>query len=457
MRKTVARGMESRVPLLVFGFIMLIAVIVSVALSHIPQQRTAGGLAGVGLVSQIGSKSGSLPAQNPVIAYGTVSDSFGQSLKLAVCGDFSCTTSQQYLLDHSKYAWPGSIVKDTGGLPFIVYLLQETSWNFKLFALKCLTADCSSNVKTLLLDNTGNGVVRTSQVLVDSAGLPVFFYEAIGQIHNIRCTTQDCSQWQDTLVVSDPHIVMYGEPSAVLGSDGLPVFAYVSGTQLRAVKCGDINCNTISANSVIDTGIFFDEVVDVFMMMDIDLGIGSDGMVIGSYFRCSFKNSSWECNPTYLKTFHCSNLACTSFTVSTLDEGMWVGAPNEIIIGSDGLPLIAYWGDKSPVASDNGIPALNKFRYGDTAGEHLRVAHCKNIVCNMVDKITAIPITPYGVKFYLSASTGSDGLPVVVFMDEYDADMKVLHCSTVDCSNTINNILTIIEANAGVFASMAVG
>ena len=58
-----------------------------------------------------------------------------------------------------------------------------------------------------------------------------------------------------------------------------------------------------------------------------------------------------------LSLAHCSNVACTGATLTTLDT---VGQYTSVTIGADGLPLISYFG------SDE---------------DDLKVAHCTNPFC----------------------------------------------------------------------------
>ena len=63
-----------------------------------------------------------------------------------------------------------------------------------------------------------------------------------------------------------------------------------------------------------------------------------------------------------LKAAHCDDVACSSATISTIDDGGAdrVGLDTSITIGTDGLGLISYL---------------------DFTNEDLKVAHCDNIAC----------------------------------------------------------------------------
>jgi hypothetical protein len=57
---------------------------------------------------------------------------------------------------------------------------------------------------------------------------------------------------------------------------------------------------------------------------------------------------------------HCSNTACTSASITTLDIAGDVGQYTSITTGADGLGLISYY---------------------DTTNGNLKVAHCANYLC----------------------------------------------------------------------------
>ena len=79
--------------------------------------------------------------------------------------------------------------------------------------------------------------------------------------------------------------------------------------------------------------------------------VGADGFGLISYLDVTNGD---------LKVAHCSNLACTAATATTLDSTGAVGEYTSVAVGADGLGLISY--------------------YDGTNGD-LKVAHCSNTVC----------------------------------------------------------------------------
>jgi len=80
--------------------------------------------------------------------------------------------------------------------------------------------------------------------------------------------------------------------------------------------------------------------------------IGADGLGLISYYDELTGD---------LKVAHCSNVACTQATITTLDSEGDVGHYTSITIGADGLGLISYF-----ASGGNG---------------YLKVLHCGNLFC----------------------------------------------------------------------------
>src|SRR5206468_3742369 len=79
------------------------------------------------------------------------------------------------------------------------------------------------------------------------------------------------------------------------------------------------------------------------------VAIGTDGLGLIGY---------WDGNNGHLKVAHCSNVACTTATTSTIDSAPQVGPYTSLAIGADGLGLISYY---------------------DVTNGDLKVAHCSNV------------------------------------------------------------------------------
>jgi hypothetical protein len=140
--------------------------------------------------------------------------------------------------------------------------------------------------------------------------------------------------------------------------------------------------------------------------------IGRDGLGLISY--------SDDTNGD-LKVAHCSNPACSSATITTLDHPSTanVGWGTSITIGRDGLGLISYL---------------------DYSNDRLKVAHCSNIACTAA---TRTALADAEIVKPTSLVIGADGLGIVAYRDLF-GPLKVAHCSNVACTSattaTVDNV-----------------
>jgi hypothetical protein len=113
-----------------------------------------------------------------------------------------------------------------------------------------------------------------------------------------------------------------------------------------------------------------------------------------------------------LKAAHCSNIACTEATLSTLESSIGWSIHTSITIGADGLGLISYY---------------------DAAQDALRIAHCINPVCSSATLSTI----EEGAAEVSWTTTGADGLGLVAYWVEESPNediVKVAHCSNAACT-----------------------
>src|SRR2546427_1492012 len=106
---------------------------------------------------------------------------------------------------------------------------------------------------------------------------------------------------------------------------------------------------------------------------------------------------------------------------------------SSIVLGSDSLPIIAYY---------------------DYTSYQLKVVHCGNIACSIGNTISA-PVSENLILHQLDLAIGSDGFPIMSFQD-FSGHLKVLHCGSVDCSQ--GNTLTVVDPNenVGQFLSLTI-
>jgi predicted regulator of Ras-like GTPase activity (Roadblock/LC7/MglB family) len=135
----------------------------------------------------------------------------------------------------------------------------------------------------------------------------------------------------------------------------------------------------------------------------------------------------------------CGNAACTSGnTLTTVDDpANQVGWYTSTAIGTDGLPVISYM---------------------DVTANALKVAHCGNAACTSGNTLTTVDDPANPVGYYISTAIGTDGLPVISYMDFTANALKVAHCGNAAC--TSGNTLTTVDDPAnqvGQYTSIAIG
>jgi hypothetical protein len=240
-----------------------------------------------------------------------------------------------------------------------------------------------------------------------------------------------------------------GNSSAVtVGSDGLGLISYVDGTnkKLKVAHCNDTACSS-ATTSPLDSG-----VGPGLANYGTSIAVGADGLGIVTYH---------DADNNLLRVAHCSNVACTSATKSTVDTA--TGVSSSVTVGADGLGLISYrdqsWGVLKVAHCDNvvctsatktildnaaeyagetsiaiGADGLGLVSYYDSTNYDLRVAHCDNIACTTATKNTLDSVGDIG--YYNALSIGADGLGLIAYMD-HNGGVKVAHCDNAACSGAL--------------------
>lgn len=105
-----------------------------------------------------------------------------------------------------------------------------------------------------------------------------------------------------------------------------------------------------------------------------------------------------------LKTIHCTSADCSSADIpQTLDSAGDVGKYTSLAIGTDGYPLIGY--------------------YDVTNGDQETV-HCTSVNCSTKGAARTLDTTAF-TGLYSSMAIGTDGYPVVSYLNATDGDLRV--------------------------------
>jgi hypothetical protein len=257
-----------------------------------------------------------------------------------------------------------------------------------------------------------------SSAVSGADGLPlVAIYESTNNdLVVVHCADSACASRNATVLDSAGNVGRY--PSATIGADGLGLISYIDGTNgnLKIAHCANVACTAYSLATVDSSGHVGDA--------QTSITVGSDGLGLVSYY---------DGNGGDLDVAHCSDVPCSSATVTPVDTTGDVGRSSSIATGADGLGLVSYL---------------------DSTNGHLKVAHCSNAACTAA----ATPTVDNGtaVGFDTSVTIGSDGLGLISYYDNGNAMLKVAHCANVSCSSAT---ATTIDTStlAGEFTSSTVG
>jgi hypothetical protein len=207
--------------------------------------------------------------------------------------------------------------------------------------------------------------------------------------------------------------------------------------------------------------------------------IGGDGLPLVSYYDATNGD---------LKVAHCTDVACASAQITTVDgtAGVDVGQYTSITTGSDGLGLISYYdvtnGDlkvahcSDPDCSNATITRLDAdgdvgqsgsitrgadgfglISYRDLTNKDLKVAHCQNADCTSVQLTTLDAAGSVGLC--TAITRGADGLGLISYCADGVLEIRVAHCSDTPCTTaTITTVKTSGEGLGGSeYTSIAVG
>lgn len=231
-------------------------------------------------------------------------------------------------------------------------------------------------------------------------------------------------------------------PKIAAGAVGL---VQINTAQVQARIGGSCALGTYLRGINADGGVLCGELtgVNAFAMLDgppnqaglyLDIAMGSDGLPVIAYFEGSTRA---------LKVVHCGNTACAGNVLATTvdDPANQVGLYPSIAVGSTGLPVISYY---------------------DSTARVLKVAQCYLPNCGDSGSGAALPTIvdggPNQVGQQSSIAIGLDGLPVIAYLDATANALRVAKCSNTACSGaptitTVDDPVNLV----GAYASLAIG
>lgn len=283
-----------------------------------------------------------------------------------------------------------------------------------------------------------------ASMVLGADGLPTISFGHNGldgtdyRLKVLKCSSFSCTSGNIFTVESAGSTSLGTQSSIGIGTDGNPVISYFVASafnDLRVAKCGDASCSSDNSITTVDS----EGLVGNYS----SLVIGNDGNPVISYQ--DYTNKA-------MKVVTCGNPSCSSGNAITsvdVSEDQGMATSSDIVIGSDGKPIIAY--------SEEGDWCVEEPEEYCGSSTRLKVASCGNVTCtsdNEVNVVVPYEVVPYENEYHvynISMALGSDGKPIISY--EYwdaeisEADLKVLKCGNSSC--TSGNITTVIDDTYG--------
>jgi len=336
------------------------------------------------------------------------------------------TSAPAYLDTTIGSAWSISVAVTPDGLPVVSYLNNLSN---DLMVAKCTNPSCTTApVVTSVL--TLGAVGLDSSLAVGSDGFPIISSRdaTAGSLVVVHCADMSCTT-SSSAVVDDGGSHAVGQYTAIsIGSDGLAVISYRDSTSkdLKVAHCNDVACSTATkfvVDTATDTGLF------------TSLAIGSDGLPVISYYDSTSRA---------LKVAHCTDRSCSASAITTVDGGSPlttdVGVDSSVAVGADGLPVISYHDSRNgalkvahctnvtcststittidavgdvgwATSLSMGIDSLPVIAYADATNRDLKIAHCLDRSCHTADTLALDTVGDVGRV--TSIAIGVDGLPII--------------------------------------------
>jgi hypothetical protein len=277
-----------------------------------------------------------------------------------------------------------------------------------------------ANTLTTLDSGADVGRYTSSTIGADGLGLISYYDNTNDDLKVAHCNNVACTAATASTIDSAAVHDLGSSSSLTIGADGLGLISYTDNDQVTGM--GDLkiaHCTNIACTSATKSTLDSAGAVGY----NTSVALGADGLGLISYQDFTNQN---------LKVAHCNNVACTAATASTIDSAGNVGFnTTSVTIGADGLGLISYGGD----------PAFGE----------LKVAHCIDPVCTSADVRTLETST----ELSNSVTIGADGLGLISYSSGILGGLTVAHCWNVACTNSTRSRLDI--GNVGIHSSATIG
>ncbi|MEM1179732.1 MAG: hypothetical protein AAGM22_15405 [Acidobacteriota bacterium] len=275
----------------------------------------------------------SVSAGHPTLAnpypFFTYVEEITEELRAVSCTTLDCSAFDTFVVAQSDAEHQVAMRPD--GRPIIAF---RAALGSDLRMADCVDQRCTSATVV----DIDVATTRDFSVAVGSDGNPIFAYWGSGELRVAHCGTPDCSDYSQISRVGLEVVQDVGSTQqiAIGPSDGLPmVVAADDRNGLRTFHCGELNCSE-SSPSTANTRVQHD--ISVTTPTNPSLAIGDDARPIVSYH---------DFDGTAFKVLKCGSVNCDStdnsiVTIADAQGVTQVGLVSAIVLGEDGLPLLAY-------------------------------------------------------------------------------------------------------------------
>jgi hypothetical protein len=294
-------------------------------------------------------------------------------------------------------------------------------------------ADLDNRYGLALFQNPRSNIITTvdpgdagsfNSITIGTDGLPIisyygFAFGSAGWLKVAKCGNPSCSSNNTIAIMGPPQIGMYS--SIAIGSDGFPIISCYDSTNydLIVLKCSIPDCSGGNTRSTVDSA--------GVVGQHTSITIGTDGLPFISYYDST--NSD-------LKVAKCGNAACSSGnTLSTVDSTGIVGQYTSVTIGTDGFPVISYYGNTN---------------------RNLKVAKCSNHSCSSSVTLSSVDSMGLAGEQSTAITIGTDGFPVISYYDGTNGNLKIAKCGNAACSSG-NFLFAVDTGGVGQHSSITIG
>lgn len=270
-------------------------------------------------------------------------------------------------------------------------------------------------------------VGRHPSIATGADGNPAIAYQNAGNggVEFAKCEDPGCStSIRDT--IEDAAGIARGEYLSLgFSANGKPVVAFydTQNDDLAIARCANADC---SGDDVLRT---------------LDASIDDTGREASMVFDSAGRPQVAYVNTTAhsLQLARCEAPSCVTAAVTEVDGGSGNsrGTGADLVLGHDGLPVIAYL---------------------DTTADSVRLAKCLDEDCGSALLTLVEPQVPTTVGGDPAIAIAADGNPIIGFFDEDDLALKVVHCNDPSCAGpkTVTLVDDRPDGDAGRYCAIAI-